>query len=210
MGVLEVKMPAGAKDLRIKHFKSLAVVPTEGRMDEQTQILFLADFLGLRYNQILDFRKRDVRKMIELALSAISKMDLTSKLPETITLGGKQFYRADPDKVGIGWQIDFKATQIKKDPVRLACLFYLPVGYNYSDMDVNGNITHPIDSRYELFEQEFPLDLFIRAANFFLIRYLNSMKVSTVAELWRTKAKGRTSSLIRSLNPFSGKQVSKR
>lgn len=208
--MIEVTLPRGPKELRIRHFKSMAVVPQEDKgMDEQTQILFLADFLGIKYNQVLDFTTKDIRKMVSLAMSALSKMDLTSKIPETITLGGKKFYKADPSKVGIGWHIDFRACNIQKDPVRLACLYYLPEGYNYSDVDANGNITHPIDSRYDLFEAEFPLDLFIRSSDFFLRQSLRSMKRSMVLKIATSKAKKKTSLVLRKINPFSGRHLSK-
>jgi hypothetical protein len=208
--MIEVRMPNGAKELRIKHFRSMSHVPEEGFKNTQDSLLFLAEFLGLNYNQVLDFRKRDIDKMVMLALKALARMDLKSKLPEHITLGGQKFVLVNPEDIGIGWHIDFKSCSITKDPVRLACLFYVQEGYNYSDVDVNGNITHNIASRYELFEKEFPLDLFIRSSNFFLKRSLTSIKRSTVIEIARNRTKNRISSLIQSLNLLNGKLRLKR
>ena len=203
--MITVTMPRGPQDLRIKHFKAMAHIPDSGFKISDNTLLFLADFLGLTYNQTLDFRTRDIRKMTDIAVKAIGKMDLTSNLPEKIVLGKEKFVRVDPEKIGIGWHIDFSNSSITKDPVRLACLFYVQEGFNYSDVDQNGNIVFPISSRYDLFEQEFPLDLFIRSANFFLKRSLNSMKMSTVQEIIQSRTKNRIVLFLKSLNLFSGK-----
>lgn len=209
---IEVKMPGSAKDLRIKHFASMAFAPVNDNPTDSEKILFLSTFTGLRYNQCLDFRINDVNKMTALALRAIAQMDLKSKLPKEITIGKQKFYLVDPNKVGIGWHIDMnnsaKKNWIKKDPVRLACLFYLPEGFNYSDIDENNNITHPIDSRYQLFADEFPLDLFIRASGFFLSRSLNSMMKSMVVAK-NLSLKQRISLVTNLINPTHGKRLSK-
>lgn len=197
-----------AKDLRIKHFKSMPFAPVTEFTHHDEMLFFLSAFTGLRYNQLLDFLEADIKKMTALALSAISKMDLKSKLPDTIILGGKKFYLAQPDKIGIGWHIDFGKCNIEKDPVRMSCLFYLPEGFNYSDIDENNNITHPIDSRYQLFADEFPLDLFIRASGFFLKRSLVSiLKQAMISK--KLTLKERTSLVIKVINPLRGKQVLK-
>lgn len=199
----------GAGDLRIKHFKSIPFAPVKEFTHHDEQLFFLSAFTGLRYNQCLDFLETDIKKMVALALSAISKMDLKSKLPDVLILGGKKFYLAQPDKIGIGWHIDFGKCNIEKDPTRMACLFYLPEGYNYSDIDENNNITHPIDSRYQLFADEFPLDLFIRAASFFLQRSLDSiLKQAMISK--KLTLKERISLVTKVINPLRGKQVLKR
>ncbi len=203
---IEVKMPAGPKDLRIKHFHSMGLAPVNDFTHADEGLYFLAAFLGLRYNQVLDFLVDDVKKMTALALSALSKMDLKSELPKEITLDGQKFYLVEPDKIGIGWHIDFKNCNITKDPVRMACLFYLQKGFNYSDVDENSNITHPIDSRYKLFEEHFPLDLFIRACSFFLKRSLNSIRRALVIESQK-KLRSRISLAKKTTNPFNGKRL---
>lgn len=201
----EVKIPTNAKGLRIKHFASMSYVPQEDFKDEGESLLFLAEFTGLGYNKMLDFTVKDIKKMTATAIKAMASMDLVSPLPKTIKLDGQVFNLVDPDKAGIGWHIDFKNSSIKKDPVRLACLFYLPDGYSYSDVDENGNIKFPIASRYELFEKEFPLDIFIRCANFFLKRSLTSTKRSMVIEIANQKA-NKISMGLKVLNLFNGKR----
>lgn len=222
--MIEVRIPSSAKGLRIKHFKSMSAVPIESETltkDDVTyfaeavrsasnSLVFLSDFTGLRYGQLLDFTTSDIRKMTSSALKAISEMNLDIKLPESIVLGGKKFNRVDPDKIGIGWHIDFADTSITKDPVRMACLFYLPEGYNYSDMDENGNITHPIASRYELFDEEFPLELFIASANFFLRKSLRSTRASMVKQLTRERTRRKISSALQKLSLFYGRLQLKR
>lgn len=201
---ITVSIPRSAKDLRIKHFESMALAPVEEFNNPNDGLYFLASFLGLRYNQVLDFTVDDTKKMQALALKALSNLDLISPLPKEIKLNGQKFCLVEPSKVGIGWHIDFKNCNIKKDPVRMACLFYLPAGFNYSDIDENNNITHPIDSRYKLFEEHFPLDLFIRAASFFLKRSLNStLKSMVVAN--KTSLKNRVSIAVKAISLTSGR-----
>lgn len=208
MKQIEVRLPRNSKELRIKHFASMAMLPVKDFSTDRDRILFLSEFLGLHYNEVLRFRISDIAKMAKHAAKAISKMDLTSALPETIELKGQRFCLVDPDKIGIGWHIDFSATSIKKDPVRLACLFYVPEGFNYSDVDQNGNLEHPIASRYDLFEREFPLDLFIRSSDFFLRKSLHSIRRSMVQESARKKLRKTISSAVKRLNPFNGKRAS--
>jgi len=207
--MIEVKMPGKGKDLRIKHFESMGHVPELGLRTDREKITFLAAFTGLNYSQVLQYTPIQIRKMSSLALSAIAKMDLTSKLPDTITLQGQEFYRVDPDKAGIGWHIDYSNCDIKKDPVRLACMFYIPVGYNYSDVDENGNILYPISSRHAMFAEEFPLELFMRSATFFLERSLKSTRRSMVLKTAERRLRQRVSLVAKVLNPFNGKRVSK-
>lgn len=206
---IEVKIPRNAGELRIKHFSAMALAPVGEFTHADEGLYFLAEFLGLRYNQVLDFLVDDIKKMIAHVLSAYSHMKVDGDPPKEIELGGKKFYLCDPAKVGIGWHIDFKNCNIKKDPVRMACLFYLPEGYNYSDIDVNNNITHPIDSRYQLFADEFPLETFIKAAGFFLKRSVNSiLKEMLISN--KMKLKDKISFVARATNPFNGKRVSRR
>jgi len=187
----------------------MSMIPEELEFEsEQDSLLFLAEFTGLGYNRMLDFTLKDIKKMAATAIKALSTMDVTSKLPESITLKGQRFCLVDPEKIGIGWHIDWNKSAmqkaIEKDPVRLACLFYLPEGYNYSDVDQNGNITHPIASRYELFKEEFPLDLFIRCTNFFLVRSLTSTRRSMVREIAQ-KNRRKINTGMAVLNLFNGK-----
>lgn len=206
---IEVRIPTNPKDLRIKHFKSMSFFSasqTEFKTIQES-MFFLSAFTGLPYNVLMDFRAADIKKMAAAALNAISKLDLISKLPEEIKLAGTTYYLVQPDKVGIGWHIDFKSCNIEKDPVRLACMFYLQKGYNYSDVDENGNIKFPIDSRYKVFEEHFPLDLFIRTAGFFLSRLISSTQKELLAE---TKGIRKRISLARVImNPSSGKRLLK-
>lgn len=205
---IEVKIPRNADDLRIKHFSAMALAPVGEFTHPNEGLFFLAEFLGLRYNQILDFRVEDVKKMIVHALSAYSKLKLSGDPPKEIRIKGQKFYLAQPDKVGIGWHIDFSKCNIKKDPVRMACLMYLPDGYNYSDIDVNNNITHPIDSRYQLFADEFPLDIFIIAAGFFLKRSVSSiLKEMLISK--KIKLKDKINFVTKAINPFNGKRLLK-
>lgn len=208
--MIETKMPGSAKDLRIKHFESLSLIPEEGIKTDRQMLTFLSGFTGLKYSQLLHYTPKQLCKMTELAMRAISKLDTASPLPKTLKLKGQNFYLSDPDKIGIGWHIDWSKCNIKKDPVRMACLFYLPENYDYSDQDANGNITHPIASRYDLFAEEFPLDLFMRCSAFFLVKSLRSKRRSMVLQIAERRTQERVSLAIRLINPFSGKRLSRR
>ena len=208
--MIEVKLPSGAKDLRIKHFKSLPLVPEEGFTTGQDSLLFLCEFLNLPYNTVLRFTPQDIKKMTVLAVKALSKMDVVSPLPKVITIEKQRFTLVDPKKIGIGWHIDFSKANINTDPVRLACLFYVQEGYNYSDVDENGNILFPIASRYELFKEHFPLDLFIRSSNFFLKGSLNSTRKQVFQQMIQNKTAKRTSMLLKTLTTLNGKRLSKK
>ena len=201
---MEVKIPTTAKGLRIRHFSSMSMVPDDGFKEDYDSLLFLAEFTGLGYNRMLDFTLKDIKKMTSTATKALATMDIRSKLPKNITLKDQTFYLVDAEKVGIGWHIDFGNTSIVKDPVKLACLFYLQENYNYSDVDANGNILYPIASRYELFKEEFPLDLFIRCSNFFLKRSLTSIERSMVREIAQKNPR-KISTGMAVLNLFNGK-----
>lgn len=204
--MIEVRIPTSPAGLRIRHFNSMSLAPVEGFKDWKDSILFLSDFLGRPYNTILDFKAQDIKTMTTTIVKAMSKMDLSAKLPERITLGEKEFVLVNPEKVGIGWHIDFQHSDVRKDPVGLTCLFYVPEGFNYSDVDENGNITHTIDSRRELFDKEFPLDLFIRSADFFLRLLLNSTKKSMVRKIAADKTQQNLTHVIQNLSRFSGRQ----
>jgi len=207
--MIEYKMPKGPNELRIKHFACLPLLPKDGFSTDRERVSFLAEFTGLRYGQILDFTEPDIHKMAAHAVNAISKLDLKTELPKRIKLGGKAFVLVDPEKIGIGWHIDFRNSSIATDPVRLACLFYIPENFNYSDIDENGNLVHDIASRHELFEAEFPLDLFMRSSTFFLNKSLHSIRRSMVRQIIAKKAKRKIVSLLRSLHLFNGKRRSK-
>lgn len=199
-----VKISTNAKDLRIKHFKCMAFVPANEFKQAKESLFFLAAFLNLRYNQMLDFKASDIKKMTAAALNALSKLDLVTDLPKELTLAGTTYYLVDPKSIGIGWHIDFNNCSIEKDPVRLACLFYVQKDYNYSDVDANGNIVYPIDSRHKIFEEHFPLNIFIKASGFFLSRSLHSIRKSMVLENQKTKTK--ISLIGKILNPLNGRQ----
>jgi len=208
--IVEARIPTKGKNLRIRHFESMHVLPLEeGFRTIRQRALFLSAFVGQHYNRMLQFKEEEIIKMSDTARTAFARMDVTSELPEKVTLKGQTFCLVDPDKIGIGWHIDFSNCPIAKDPVKLACLFYVQEGYNYSDVDENNNIVYPISSRYELFAEEFPLELFLRSADFFLRKSLKSTKRTLMVKIAAMKMQRRISFLIPHLNPFNGRSRSK-
>jgi hypothetical protein len=73
-------------------------------------------------------------------------------------------------------------SDFEKDPVRLACMCYIPKGTVYGEMDDAENVLHPIQSRHEAFSEEFPLMLYLRLHAFFLLKYRKSASAFMVSQ----------------------------
>jgi hypothetical protein len=198
------------KDLRIKHFKALSSLPQQGFNDMREVLLFLQDFTGLTYNQLLNFTKKDIDAMALAAIKSCAEVGALIEarkglLPQQIIIKQVNYLLVDPTKVGIGWHIDFGQCNINIDPVQMACLFYLPEGYNYSDVDQNGNITQPILNRYDIFAENFPLDLFVQASAFFLTRSLKLTSLMLQVETAKRVTQKKINWVINKLRRKSGR-----
>ncbi len=173
----ELRLPKSTNDLRIKHFKILSDPMYQGNMSFEMVVKFMADFTGEHVNDIRTIYPDILMKAFDHVQTIFSGLHIGTP-PKTLTLGGVEFELVDPNKVGIGWHIDFSNIDIDKDPVKKACLFYYPKGVKYGVTDENKNLLHPIRSRYTLIEREMPLDVFMSAAAFFLLKIKKSMTLS--------------------------------
>lgn len=176
---MEIRLPKRTVDLRIKHLKSLNNVDTEPPRTLEELVTFVSEFTGEKRSVVEAFTtKGEILKIYKHLIDLFAEFKVMGKPPQTITLKGKEFELIDPEKVGIGWHIDYEKSDVEKDPVRVACLFYHPKGAIYGAVDENKNLINPIKDRYNLFENEFPLTTFLECTAFFLQRSLKSMKLS--------------------------------
>lgn len=198
---MDIKLPKRTEDLRIDNLKCLTNPIYQTEQDINGIVDFLVDFTGYKRNTLLKIDYKDILKMYAHLTTIFTDFKVTEKPPLEITLNGKVFERVNPEKVGIGWHIDFSMTDIKKDPIRLACLFYYPKGAIYGATDDNENLIHPIKDRYQLFKEHFPLTTYLECASFFLQKCEKSMRLSTESQ----KAAEKILKILRVGKPMSGR-----
>ena len=172
---MEIKIPKTVNDLRIKHFKALSNPDYEDITEVEMICNFLSEFSGVEVDLIKTIDYNDIVKMYAHATKLYSQIKLEK--PEShLTFGGLEYSLVNPEKVAIGWHIDFSKCDIKEDPYRLACLFYYPTGVKYGAKCANSNLLHPIKERIDVITNEMTLQTFINASAFFLLKTEKSMK----------------------------------
>lgn len=186
---MEIRLPKTSKDLRIKHFKALRSLESELPRTMSDLIEFIALFSGDEISKIKSkVSKNDLIKMYKHIIGLFEDFKIMNP-PKEITLKGKVFELIDPEKVGIGWHIDYEKANLKEDPIRVACLFYFSKGEIYGAVDENKNLINPIKDRYNLIENELPLITFLECNAFFLRKLHKSMMISTLKEKANLKTK---------------------
>jgi hypothetical protein len=103
-------------------------------------------------------------------------------LPQEIELNGKQYELVNLDRPNVSFIIDSDMSDFEKDPVRLACMCYVPKGTVYGEMTDAEDVLHPISSRWEDFNEHFDLLLYLRLHAFFLRRFKKSASVYMVSQ----------------------------
>ena len=177
----EFRLPKTIKDLRIKHFNALS----NGAIDEvktlEDVVKFMALFIGCSEQSLLEISRVDLVAMYDHVVNLFEDFKPRNYPPKELTINGKTYYLADPEKVATKWHIDFgiSSKNIDKNPVQLACLFYIPEGV-YGRRDENGNIINSIKERYIDFELHFPLTTFLECCSFFLQKSQKSITRSTL------------------------------
>ena len=188
---MEIKIPKRAEDLRIRHFKAFKEWNEEG-MDTMDKARLVAAFTNRNVRYISSIDINDFDKIYNHILSVLSKIKINTKPPEEIQLNGRTYSLIDPHKTSAGWHMDWgelvKNGGFDKDPVKCACLFYHPKGHGYGEVDRNSNLVHSIKDKYEIFNNEFPLSIFIESASFFLLKSIKSISISTEKKIWEIKA----------------------
>lgn len=173
---MEVRLPKDKSGLLIKHLPAVAdqrlneKVPTIGLKIDTLRI-----FTGLSKVRLHTWELDDVDKAFTHLLEIIATIDIVSPLPEELQVGDQVFILIDPEKAPAGWHADYAESDFSVDPVRLACMCYIPKGTFYGQVDQHDNLIYPIRSRHELFTNHFPLEVYIRLTAFFLRKFETSM-----------------------------------
>ncbi len=192
---LNISLPKTADDLRIKHLKALT--DESFRMDNITlnsMCIFIAHMTLVSLPEIRTIDKSDVIKMFNHCMGLFNGHELSTKPKKEIEVNGKLYELVDPRKAGIGYHIDLEGSDFEKDPVRLACINYIPKGTNYGDLDQNKNVIHPIAERYEDFKDHFKMLDYLELNGFFLLKFwqsINRFMVKVKVEKKLKKISGR-------------------
>ena len=165
--------------LRIKHVTALHELHKFDEKQPFKHYCKVVSILSGRSMQYLYTRcdARDIISAYNTAIGIFSKLnDALAKthkqpLPQEIEVNGKQYELVNLDRPNVSFIIDSDMSDFEKDPVRLACMCYVPKGSVYGEMDDAENVIHPIQSRWEDFNEHFDLLLYLRLHAFFLRRF---------------------------------------
>lgn len=180
----ELRIPKGSKSLTLKHIKAVKII---AEWDGNITNRFMCELVASMTNKPLTYIMRrcdldDVEKAFFLCLKNIQELnknfaiDSKKPVPKYITVNSKDYELANLERPNMSFIVDSDQSDFIKDPVRLACMCYIPKGTVYGDMDESENLLHPISERYKDFEEHFPLELFMNLNGFFLRKYEISAK----------------------------------
>ena len=171
--------------LRIKHVKALHEMHNFDSKEPYKHYCKVVSILSGRSLQYIYTRcdARDIIQTYNCAIKIFDQLrnelakDHKKPLPKEITIAGKDYELVNLDRPNVSFIIDSDMSDFEKDPVRMACMCYIPKGTVYGEMDDAENVIHPIQSRHEDFNEKFPLLLYLRLHAFFLLRYKKSVDV---------------------------------
>lgn len=174
---IQVKAPKTINDLRCRHIDILndpriETIQYDGLSYKESlvfKIEFVAALCGITYEQAVSIDIKDLNQIYFHCLSIFDAIKI-EKPKKEITVCGKEYELADPFKISSGWHIDFDDAVKRNDHVKLACLFYIPKGSTYSEIDKNDNPVNRIADRYKDFADHFALPDFMNASAFFLLK----------------------------------------
>jgi hypothetical protein len=177
---MEIKAPKTIHDLRIKHFNTLKNqkfenitedIPFAERLD--LMVDFVSGICSVDKELIYDI---DIKNLNEIYLHCIGLFDKIpySEPKKELKINGIEYKLVDPHTVATGWHVDWSKSDIEKDPVRIACLMYIPKDKHYSMLDSTGNLEMKIADRYKDFEEHLELVDFMNASRFFLLKWFKS------------------------------------
>jgi hypothetical protein len=182
---LEIKLPKTINDLRIRHLKAFSDEHFKvENISLNDKVIFLANITLVSVPKLLSIDYRDIEKMFSHCMSLFDNYKVNGSPKEFITVNNIDYQLVDQRKVGIGYHIDVEKSDFVNDPVRLACINYIPKGTIYGCMDENENMLYPISSRYEDFKEHFKMTDFVELQGFFLLKdvrlmsnYMESLKL---------------------------------
>ena len=180
----ELRIPKGASSLTLKHIKAVRLL---AEWDGKVTNRFMCELVAVMSNKPLTYIMRrcdfnDVTKAFYACVASINDLNKTfvndakQPVPKYITINGKDYELTNLERPNMSFIVDSDQSDFVKDPVRLACMCYIPKGTVYGDMDECENLLHPISERYEDFKEHFPLSVFMNLNGFFLHKYEISAK----------------------------------
>lgn len=169
--------------LRVKHLPAIHHLQN---FDSENKLEFMCGFVAKLSNRPLGFimnkcDTRDVAKVYVKGVDVLSEFnnkfvkEFRKEPTKEIEIKGKTYELIDLKRPNVSFVIDADMSDFEKDPVRLACMCYVPKGTVYGQMDEAENVTNPIKDRYQDFADEFPLDEYMRLHAFFLNHYVKSV-----------------------------------
>ena len=191
MANAQLKAPKTINGLRYKHLSAFTSESFQQKghvPDVDTIVKFVASFFGVMEPLVLRMEYKELQRVYRHCVGLWAGFGLKA-LPKEIEVNGKHYDLVDLKRPPAGWVIDSDASDFDKDPVRLACICYIPKGTKYGDIDENENLIHPISERHEEFKQHFPLVLHCHLSAFFLQRYVKYAKRYMAKEQAKTKAR---------------------
>jgi hypothetical protein len=188
---VDLKTPKRLSDMRFKHlsaYTNKTWVDRASTPDVHIVVQFVSDFFGIMPQVVKTFDWDDLKKIYSHCVSEFSKAQFRPP-PKSITVNGKQYDLANLKKPPAGWVADADLSDFMADPVRLACICYIPAGTKYGAIDEHHNLLHPISERHKEFTEHFPLDVYLPLAGFFLRAFVTSAEKSMVKAKATMKAK---------------------
>jgi hypothetical protein len=176
--------------LRIKHVKALHELQNYDEKNPFRHFCKVVSILSGRSMQYL-YTRCDARDIVDAYNTAIKVFDQLNNelakvhkkaLPNEIEVNGKTYELVNLERPNVSFVIDSDMSDFEKDPVRLACMCYIPKGTVYGEMNDAEDVLHPISSRWEDFNEHFDLLLYLRLHAFFLRRYQKSASVYMVSQ----------------------------
>ena len=129
---LEIKLPKTINDLRIRHLKAFSDEHFKvENISLNDKVIFLANITLVSVPKLLSVDYRDIEKMFSHCMSLFDNYKVNGSPKEFITVNNIDYQLVDQRKVGIGYHIDVEKSDFVNDPVRLACINYIPKGTIY-------------------------------------------------------------------------------
>ena len=168
----EIRLPKKIQDCRIKHFEAVKyLTEIQESINLPLKIKVIEKFTGVKYSDLITVNRIDLEKIYNHIIGIFGRYKPSVEPPKEITIQGVTYELIDPNKVGVAWHIDVTGLEVDKNPVMMASVCYFPKGAKYGEVDDNENIIHPIKDRVKIFEEHFPLDVFIDLNAFFLSKW---------------------------------------
>jgi len=173
-GKITLSGPSQIGDLRFKHLDAYILqefMERGHKPDVHCIVKFISKFYGIVEPLVYTLDYDDLKKEYGRCINLFKGFGLRKPKKE-ITVEGVTYQLVNMKRPSAGWVADCDLSDFENDPVRLACICYIPKGTNYGDVDEHLNLLHPIESRHEIFKEHFPLEEYLHLSGFFLSRFV--------------------------------------